>query len=520
MLVGVNVCARGRAAARADVAPPFAPPRRSLVALARALAAWLSFALLAAGALQAAANEKNPPQPASLAERLDAVLARPALRGAALSVLVVDRRSGQLLYARAPDRVLIPASNLKVLTAVAALRWFGPTHRFTTSVLAPDGLGPEGSVGWLAVRGGGDPGLTSEQWWRLAADLRARGLRRVQGDLIVDESVFDAEHWRADWSPLTARAYHAPVAGLSANYGAFRVVVEPGPEPGAPLEVRVDPPLSYFQVVAEGATGGPDALRRVRVERASRPSGDRIRVTGTLPVGGEPVELYRSVSHPARYAGAVWRMQLEALGIAVEGEVRPGRIPAGATPLLSFEGRDLATLTRLFLKNSNNMMAEMLVKAMARAPDEAADAGPPGTWSAGLQRMHQMLEQLGIASGALVLADGSGLSRDNRVTARQLVAALRVADASFDFGPELLAALPIAAADGTLERRADGAAGGVRAKTGLLSGVTGLSGFAHSQGREMVFSALANAYAGDDRAAMDALDAFAAALVAGPASGP
>jgi D-alanyl-D-alanine carboxypeptidase/D-alanyl-D-alanine-endopeptidase (penicillin-binding protein 4) len=100
------------------------------------------------------------------------------------------------------------------------------------------------------------------------------------------------------------------------------------------------------------------------------------------------------------------------------------------------------------------------------------------------------------------------------VSARLLVAALRVADASFEIGPEFVAALPIAAADGTLERRADAAAGRVRAKTGLLTRVTGLSGFAKDAlGREFVFSVLANGYRGSDREAMDALDGFAAALV-------
>lgn len=450
--------------------------------------------------------------PSALQRRLDAALAVPALRGARIGALVVDRESGEELYARGPDRPLVPASNQKVLTGVAALSFFGPAHRFTTRVLGPALPDAEGRVAYLAVRGGGDPALTSEQWWRLAADLRAAGLRRVAGDLILDAEVFDREYWHRSWAPVTARAYHAPVGGLSANYGAFRVVVEPGPAVGAPVRVRLDPPVPYFDLQVEAKTGPPGSRRTIRVDRTPLAHGDRVRISGAMPVGAEPADLYRSVSHPALYAGAVLRMQLEANGIAVDGQLREGAVPAGARELEAFEGHPLGTIARLFLKNSNNMIAESLVKAMGVPRQPTNGAAPPGGWPSGLAAMRGVLAGLGLDPRPLVLVDGSGLSRDNRVTARQLVEALRVADRSFDFGPELLAALPIAAEDGTLERRADAAAGAVRAKTGLLTGVTGLSGFARGGGRQVVFSVLANGYPAGDQAAMDALDRFAAAL--------
>ncbi|MDX1648850.1 MAG: D-alanyl-D-alanine carboxypeptidase/D-alanyl-D-alanine-endopeptidase [Myxococcota bacterium] len=491
--------------------------------LARVLALRLVALLAVVGAVAAPAAGAGPsasPSPPSspLARRLDAALDAPALRGARLAALVVDRASGEVLYARDPDRPLVPASNLKVLTGVAALAHFGPAHRFTTRVLAPAPPDADGAVAWLAVRGGGDPALTSEQWWRLAADLRAQGLRRVRGDLIVDGGAFDAERWHPGWAPLTARAYHAPVGGLAANYGAFKVVVEPGASPGAPVRVRVDPPVPYFDVAAEARTAPPGGRHRIRVDRETRPDGDRVRVSGTLPRDAATVEVYRSVSWPARYAGAVLRMQLEANGVRVDGAVRAAPAPASAHELLAFEGHALATIARLFLKNSNNMIAEALVKAMAlpRGQDGSAvgDAAAAADWSRGLAVVRDTLSGLGLDPRTLVLVDGSGLARANRVPVRQLVAALRAADRSFAFGPELLAALPLAAADGTLERRADAAAGAVRAKTGLLSGVTGLSGFARAGEREVVFSVLANGYRAADGDAMAALDGFAAALVA------
>jgi D-alanyl-D-alanine carboxypeptidase/D-alanyl-D-alanine-endopeptidase (penicillin-binding protein 4) len=211
-------------------------------------------------------------------------------------------------------------------------------------------------------------------------------------------------------------------------------------------------------------------------------------------------------------------MQLEANGIAVEGGVRLARVPDTAASLYQFEGMALGEVTRLFLKNSNNFIAESLVKSMAVRSVAAAS---PGSWERGSSAQVAELKSLGLDTTGLRLVDGSGLSYENQVPARLLVRALRIADASFEIGPEFGAALPIAAMDGTLERRAGAALGRVRAKTGLLTRVTGLTGFARSAvGREVVFSVLANGYRGSDKEAMKALDGFAAALVHSPPVAP
>jgi D-alanyl-D-alanine carboxypeptidase/D-alanyl-D-alanine-endopeptidase (penicillin-binding protein 4) len=138
----------------------------------------------------------------------------------------------------------------------------------------------------------------------------------------------------------------------------------------------------------------------------------------------------------------------------------------------------------------------------------------PATWEAGVAEERRELVTLGVPLERVTQVDGSGLSYENRVPPRVFVEALRVADRSFRFGPEFLAALPIAASDGTLERRAKEAGGAVRAKTGLLTRVTGLTGFAQlADGRIAAFSVLANGYRGSDEAAMSGIDRFAAALV-------
>jgi D-alanyl-D-alanine carboxypeptidase/D-alanyl-D-alanine-endopeptidase (penicillin-binding protein 4) len=448
---------------------------------------------------------------AEFGARLDAALAARELRGARTAALVVAREDGRVLYARSPDRALIPASNLKILTAIAALAAFGPTHRFTTELLAEAAPDSDGAIGVLSVRGS-DPALTSEQVWRLAADLRRLGLRRVRGGLLLDDSAFDGEHWHPRWGEVSARAYHAPVGALTVNYGAFAVEVGAGANPGDPVRAFVDPPLSLFRVSNRARTGPASARDSLAVERGSADGLEHLVVSGVVPAGSPPETYYRSVRNPARYAGGVIRAQLEANGIAVEGETRAGIAPDSPAPLLVFEGKPLAEIVRLLVKFSNNAIAESLLKAMG-----ARATGGPGTWESGLAAMRDQLVAAGLDMRGVTLADGSGLSYENRVPPRALVEALRLADRSFRFGPELVAALPIAAADGTLEERAEGAAHAVRAKTGLLTRVTALSGFAQlGDGAQAVFSVIVNGYRGSDEAAMEALDRFVSELTSDP----
>jgi D-alanyl-D-alanine carboxypeptidase/D-alanyl-D-alanine-endopeptidase (penicillin-binding protein 4) len=353
--------------------------------------------------------------------------------------------------------------------------------------------------------------MTGEQWWRLASDLRALGIREIAGDVALDDSLLDAERWHPSWQPVLARAYHAPIGAISANYGAFRVVIAPGSAVGAPARVQVDPPLAYFPLENAARTVRPGGGADVSVERALAPGGraERVSVGGTIPLGADRVEVWRSVIDPTAYAAAVFRQQLEGAGIRVRGTVAPGAVPPGAALLYTFEGLPLRTTADLLLKYSNNFIAETLLKHLGRL-----DSGAPGSWANGAAALRARLAALGLPLAGVTLVDGSGLSRDDRVSARLLVSALRKADQTFAIGPDLLASLPIAAEDGTLRKRAEGARGLVRAKTGTLDGVTALAGWARTEGgREVIFALISNGHRHGDVEAVAAVDAFAAALV-------
>jgi D-alanyl-D-alanine carboxypeptidase/D-alanyl-D-alanine-endopeptidase (penicillin-binding protein 4) len=465
---------------------------------------------VAAAALVAAALLASSAHADRLDDRLSAALTHRGCRGAQVGVLVVDAASGAELFARHADTPLIPASNMKILTALAALATFGSAHQFTTALSSDAPLAADGSIGTLAVRGGGDPALTSEELWRLAADLQRLGLRRVRDGLLLDDSYFDSQQWNPAWGAGSARAYHAPVAALSANYGAFSAEVAPPPRGGLPVRVSLDPPAAFLALVDDVRTGAKTALT---VDRTAAGGRDRVRVAGTVRPGGDSIAVQRSVTDPVRYAGSVLRMQLAALGITVDGDDRVGPVPAGYRELLAFRGRPLGQVVALLMKWSNNNIAEMLVKNLG-----ARATGAPGSWPSGLQAVRTQLAQMGVDESGLQMLDGSGLAAGDRVTPRTLVGALRAARGAFALGAEFAAALPIAGRDGTLRKRVPGAMDRARAKTGLINGVAALSGYARlGDGREVVFSILNNGADAGDAAAMAANDALLEALVA-PAS--
>jgi D-alanyl-D-alanine carboxypeptidase/D-alanyl-D-alanine-endopeptidase (penicillin-binding protein 4) len=445
-----------------------------------------------------------------LSRRLEAALRSPALRGARIGVCVRDAATGAVLFERDADRLLVPASNLKLATAAAALSAFGPTHRFTTELSTDAPLDAQGRVDWLYLRGGGDPALTSEDFWRLAADLRRSGLAEVRRGLVLDDAYFDAERWHPSWGVPSSRAYNAPIGAITVNYGAFAIAVAPGSAGGAPI-VRSDPPSPYFEIENRVARGQTRAHSRIHVDLGESGVRQPVRVAGTIAPRAEAELVQRSVQDPTRYAAAVLRMQLDAVGIRVGPELALRAVPADAVPLQRFPGRALSEVVRLFLKYSNNQIGEALVKQLG-----ARAAGAPGSWAKGMPALLSELRKLGLDPSPFALRDGSGLSYDNRASARFLTQVVERAMHAFRFGPEFVAALPIAHADGTLAERAEGAEAKLRAKTGLLTRVTGLSGVARlADGRDAVFSILVNGFRSDAHSAMRAVDAFAAELTGG-----
>jgi D-alanyl-D-alanine carboxypeptidase/D-alanyl-D-alanine-endopeptidase (penicillin-binding protein 4) len=395
---------------------------------------------------------------------------------------------GTELFALNPDRPMVPASTQKLLTAAAALRVLGPAHELETVFLASAPLDGSGVLkGDLVVVGGGAPDLTASELWNAVRELRSGGLRAVEGSLVGDDSAHVPPGRPGDWpGAKNQNPYNASGGALGVNWNALRVDVRPGPSAGAPVRAELFPLRKVALLEVRAKTGG--SRPRIQVERRFTEGRNRIIVKGSLPVGAEPVSEYVALEDPTGSLLLALREILELEGIEVKVGIRRGPAPPQAVELYRHPSRPVAELVRSMLKYSNNQMAETLLRDTA-----ALATGGPGSTEAGLAVLEDLLREWGVPAAGIVLADGSGHSRKNRLTPRALVELLRAAARDPLVGPELLAGLPIAGEDGTLHSRPyPGGRGELRAKTGSLSGVHALAGhLLTADGRRAVFALLA-----------------------------
>lgn len=441
---------------------------------------------------------------------------RRALRSSpALSVVVEEVASGERIYGYRADERRILASNTKLFTSAAALHYLGPGYVFETPLLSRGPVAAGTLRGDLAVVGRGDP-TVSERFtldpyaafrpWARA--LRERGIRRVEGDLYLAHGYFEDAEVHPDWPrDQLSKWYEAPVSALSFNDNCVWVRVSP--TGGGRARVDVLPPLGRYPVVNLTRTGSSSRYHQVVVTR--KPDAAEIEVRGYVWSEAETENAWVTVPDPVGYFGAALLAALAEEGIEVAGRARPvERIPPGAWERVAEHRTSLLTALEVVNKRSQNFYAESVLKTLG------AESCDRGTWEAGLDAVAQFLEEeVGIPRGAYRMADGSGLSRGNRFSADQLVRLLRHMY-YHRWGRAFLQSLPHSGEDGvSWERRleGDGYRGNVFAKTGTLSGVSTLSGYAKGRsGRLYAFSILGNGTGATWRA-RDAQDAILRALI-------
>ncbi|GAB3501698.1 D-alanyl-D-alanine carboxypeptidase/D-alanyl-D-alanine endopeptidase [Amycolatopsis cihanbeyliensis] len=438
------------------------------------------------------AESDNP-----LGRDLSAILADPAFAGADVGLIVRRADSGEVLFDRRSRQRRQPASTGKLLTTTAALERLGPGHRFRTTVASTARRSGPVLSGDLYLRGGGDPTMLAADYQALAAEIADSGVRVVRGRLVADDSFFDdvrlGTGWAWDDEPYY---YNAQTSALTiapdTDYDAGSIVVRVTPgRRGAPAEVELEPANDYVEVVNSATTSAPGQPARIGVRRAH---GDNIiTVSGSIPEGGAPVRAYRAVWEPTGLAAAVFRDALARHGVRVLGETAGGVTPTGARVLAEHRSMAVGELLTPFLKLSNNMHAETLVKAMGKAESDR------GTWPAGVEAVGSSLPSMGVDPNELFIVDGSGLSRMDQVAPAQL-ASLLLAAREEPWFDRFHAALPVAGVSdrmvgGTLRNRMRGTAaeGNVHAKTGSYTGVSALAGYvAAADGSELVFAMVSN----------------------------
>ena len=432
----------------------------------------------------------------------------------AVGAVVEPADGGAPLVSQRADVPMNPASVMKLITSYAALDLLGPAFTFRTDVLLAGQLDNGVLAGDLVLRGGGDPELTYERLWQVAHELRARGLREIRGDVIVERGYFaPAAYDTGAFDSEPRRAYNVPPDALLVNFGAIEFTFVPS---AGGVRVVAEPDLPNVEITSRirPAAGACGAWRRGLKYDVNR-NGliGTVAFSGTYPVECGEKSWPLAIFDAAAMRESVWRWVWSEAGGRFTGKVREGAAPADARLFYRHESAPLADLLRDMNKFSNNVMARHLFLALS-----AEHSGGGGSAAASAAIVRDWLATKGIPAPELVIENGSGLSRDERASASTFAALLRSAWAS-GVMPELAASLPIFAVDGTFGMRpAYAAAGRAHVKGGTLTGVQSMAGYAVDRaGRRWIVVMIANHP--NANAAQPALDALLEWVTSRGASG-
>lgn len=460
-------------------------------------------------------------QNSELARQIDQIIDRPAARRAFWGVQLVDLDSGKVVYQNNEEKLFVPASNAKLFSTALALARLGPDRRFTTTLIADELLGTDGATaGDLRLLGGADPNFSSrivpynpkaefgndplKPIRRLAQQAYDMGLRKVAGNIVGDDSRFVWTPYPEGWSLEDSTwSYGAPISALSYNDNRIDVLVRPGASVGQPATLRLDPPVDYYAVrnLTQTATSKM-VTRALNVEL--QPEQKAIRLWGDISIRSPGRELSIAVDDPALFAATALKQELEALGVEVAGtavahhydqtdvpDLTAGPpVPFRPFPLelASIQSAPLREIIKVTNKTSQNLHAEMLLREVGYSQRGV------GSHEAGIEEMRTFLKEAGLSTWEFFLSDASGLSRKDLVSPAATVKLLRHMWNSA-LRDDYMASLATAGEDGTLDWRFSRttARSRVSAKTGTLSHITALSGYATTlDGRHLAFSVFVN----------------------------
>lgn len=460
---------------------------------------------------------------AGLEDRIAAILnATPGVARTHFGILAIQMETGRVLVDRNSRHLFTPASNTKLYSTALALLRLGPDFRFSTVAGSDAPLTAEGCIaGNLRIIGGGDPTLS----WRaypyekgpnkgeplaaieqLADRIAARGVKRIDGDIVGDDTRWPFAPYPEGWAVDDAIwEYGAPVSALTINDNAFQITLKPG-DPGDLARLELNPPLEYYWI--DNRVRTEEGERRLEILRL--PASGQLRIFGRISPRSTGRSQLLAIDDPALFTALALQQALTKRGVAVAGrplarhrtEDQPFSESPLAVELARIESRPLGEIVQVVNKVSQNLHAEILLR------EAAFHATREGTVTAGLQELKTFLESIGGTPEDSDFHDGSGLSRMNLI-APSLTIKLLAHMYNSPLKDVWIASLPIGGEDGTLEKRFAKMPGGarVRAKTGSLSHVNSLGGYIDSKTYGMLAVSImttgANAPAAETRAAID-----------------
>ena len=417
---------------------------------------------------------------------IDSVLVDSIFIPARTSIKVVSLDTREILYERDSKLLMRPASNMKLLTSATALNVLGTDFKFKTSVSADAPVIDGVLEGDLYFKGFGNPDLKTSDLDTLVRQIRAQGIRAVRGRVVADVSYFDDFYWGYGWNwddePYQYAAFISP---LSINDNCVRVKATPGQNAGDSIQVEIVPPTGFVSLINTGTTVADTVIRRLSVTRPYKERQNVVIVDGEMLTTSRPVERQISVWKPELYAARLLTEALWRDSVLIETEPVISVTPATARELaVHYQGLDSMVVN--LNKSSDNLSAELTLKTLC-----AVRRGIPASVEGGVYLINEFLDSLGIDTTKYFIADGSGLSFHNLLTAEMITQLLTAMTDRADIFPLFYESLPIAGVDGTIRSRMKGtlAEGNLRAKTGTISGVSSLSGYVTTlDGERLVFS--------------------------------
>lgn len=420
------------------------------------------------------------------------------LKGAIAGISVRSASTGDILYSYNGETSLTPASSFKLFTAIASLTTLGPDYRFRTEIRTNGNVKKNGVLkGNLYIKGGGDPSLTVKDIESITKKLKEKGIRKIVGDLVADDTHYDKVRYSMDipWSDETAY-YGAQISALTVSpdedYDAGTIIVQVKPsQKGRKPEVTLYPITDYVLVHNKAKTTEAGSKEKINITRGH--GNNEVLIEGSIPEEGTLVKERISVWDPTRYTLALFKKELANQGIDVKGNFITDKTPLNSKKLLLQESEPLSEILFPFLKLSNNTIAETLVKEMGQLTKNQ------GTWEAGLETEKNALAQIGIEIDNTVFRDGSGISHVN-TTQPNTLTLLLYRSQNKEWFPLMSKSLPVAGdkdklIGGTLRKRMINSPlqQKVQAKTGTLTNVSSLTGYLQTNnGEKVIFSIILN----------------------------
>lgn len=429
---------------------------------------------------------------ANLPVEVEESLARNKSDPSALSIWVQPIDSNEPALAWNADEPQNPASVMKLVTTAAALDILGPAYTWPTEAYITAPIRNGVLQGDLVLKGYGNPMFQTEDLWKLLRSLREKGLKSIQGNLVLDNTFFNPppeDPAAFDGQPY--KPYNALPDALLLNQRATRFVFQPDTTSGKVM-VASDPPAPGVRIEnritasTKGCNGKNDEPE-MHVQPSAQ--GTVVEFVGTYSLDCGTRDLYRVVAEPQDMMLGAFRNLWEELGGNFKGSVRIAPTPAGATRIDGIDSRPLADVIRPMNKWSSNVMTRQVLLTLS-----AEQFGPPGNPEKGQRAIDYWLNSHGFQWPEFVLGNGSGLSRESRISARHLGELLMHVYYS-PYMPEFTASLPVAGVDGTVRKRMKGEeiAGRAHLKTGTLNGVRAVAGYVLSRsGRRYIVVTLHN----------------------------